>query len=553
MITLQSPDQTALTLLARMIGKPGRDYRLTHFLLRQEADQGVLFFHTLTCELLLLTNEEAENALSNDELRRRGFVVPTDFSEHDFAVSVRSLYRKRNPPTGEITAYSLMTTLGCNARCFYCFERGLEQSSMTPETAHKAARFMAEHCGGKQIMITWFGGEPLCNRRVIDLICDDLTALGVDYQSMIISNTSLFDEETAEKAMTLWRLKELSVTLDGTEEVYNRTKAYVGTKTGSPFYLVLSNIERLLDRGLKVTVRMNVTEENTEDLSNLIDYLHERFSGRENLKAYTYLLFQLDDADRTRRERVAAKNDLLREKLQRYGMNAWGKPDALPKQIKLNRCGADSGVFYAVRPDGRLSLCDVNPDASLIGTLDTGFQYAETAALWKEYNDELPACRTCPLYPQCLYLKKCTRHRCFEDDIRHQKQELLLSMEAVYRRYWNDPTQASAAEPEKAPAQETAPVRREDGDTRVRFYRDFVSERFGDSYAVVPVANQAGQTGKLLWVNRAGLAILEHLKTDITREALVKALAEEFHFSETAIAEDVGAFLSQLAKKGMLI
>ena len=551
MITLQSPDSTALKLLGRMTGKPGRDYRLTHFLLRQEVETGVLFFHTLTCELLLLTKNEAENALSNDELRRRGFVVPTDFSEQEFAASVRRLYRKLNPPTGEITAYSLMTTLGCNARCFYCFERGLEQSSMSPETAHQAARFMAEHCGGKQIMITWFGGEPLCNKRVIDLICDDLAALGVDYQSMIISNSSLFDEETAEKAMTLWHLKSLSVTLDGTEEVYNRTKAYVGTKTESPFYLVLSNIERLLDRGLKVTVRMNVTGENADDLSDLIDYLHERFAGRENLKAYTYLLFELDDADPSCRERVAAKNDLLREKLRRYGMNAWGKPDALPKQIKLNRCSADSGVFYAVRPDGRLSLCDVSPDASQVGTLDTGFQNTKTAALWREYNDEQPACKTCPLYPQCLYLKNCTRHRCFEDDMRHQKEELLLSMEAVYRNSCEKPAQEPPAKPEKKPV--FVPEPRADGDVRIRFYRDFVSERFGSSYAVIPMADNTGLFDSLLWVNKAGLAILEHLKTDITREALIHALAVQFHAPESAVAEDAEGFLAQLTKKGMLV
>ena len=552
MITLQKAHSAALALLGRLTRRPGQDYRLTHFLLRQEVENGVLFFHTLTCELLLLTKDEAENELTNDELLSRGFVVPTDYNEHDRAASIRSLYQKMEPHDHVITSYSLFTTLNCNARCFYCFERGLTHCTMSVETAHRAAAFMAEHCGGQKLSIIWFGGEPLCNRRVIDIVCQELQRLGVDYDSTIISNASLFDEETAEKALTLWRVKKLSVTLDGTEEVYNRTKDYVGGKEmGSPFRLVLSNIERLLDRGLSVVIRMNVTADNGEDLSDLIDLLHERFAGRENLDAYPYLLFQLDDADPARRERIAAQNDLLREKLLRYGMNAWGKAESLPKQLRRNRCSADCGKFFAVLPDGRLSLCDVNSKTSRVGDLDGVNWDSEVFAAWSEYADELPACQTCPLYPQCRFLKKCTRHRCFENDIRMQKEELLLSMQAVYRNYLENPAQEPSAQPEKQP--DVVPEAREDGDLRIRFYRNFVSERFGGKYAVVPMEEKTGLFDKLLWVNEAGLSILEHLKTDITREALFKALAEQFHAPEADVAEDVEGFLAKLAKKGMLV
>ena len=94
MTILQKANQKVAALLRPGKRKEGQEYRLTRYLLRREAEGGVLFFNTLTCELLLLTKEEAENALSDDTLRQRGFVVPTDFSERDFAASVRSLHPK---------------------------------------------------------------------------------------------------------------------------------------------------------------------------------------------------------------------------------------------------------------------------------------------------------------------------------------------------------------------------------------------------------------------------------------------------------------------------
>lgn len=64
---------------------------------------------------------------------------------------------------------------------------------MSNETAHKAAAYIAAHCGGEKVHLHWFGGEPLFNKQVIDIICTDLTEKGIVYESMMISNGYLFD------------------------------------------------------------------------------------------------------------------------------------------------------------------------------------------------------------------------------------------------------------------------------------------------------------------------------------------------------------------------
>lgn len=120
--------------------------------------------------------------------------------------------------------------------------------------------------GGEKVGIQWFGGEPLFNKAVIDIICNDLTAKGVEYHSTMISNGYLFDDATVKQAVELWKLKRIQITLDGP----------------SSYQVVLANIERLLDAGVSVGIRLNMDNHNAENLMLLADELHERFAGRKH-------------------------------------------------------------------------------------------------------------------------------------------------------------------------------------------------------------------------------------------------------------------------------
>lgn len=60
----------------------------------------------------------------------------------------------------------------------------------------------------------------------------------------------LFDGATVEQAVSHWKLKSVQITLDGTEEIYNRSKAFIYKDGKSPYQVVLANIQRLLDAGV---------------------------------------------------------------------------------------------------------------------------------------------------------------------------------------------------------------------------------------------------------------------------------------------------------------
>lgn len=202
-------------------------YRLMTYVLQQRTEDGVLLFHTLTRELLLLTDAEYARLYELPELYEKWFIVPEALDDMEYADRVRIVRTTLRKIPEHITSYTIFTTTDCNARCFYCYEMGRSRIPMSEETARKAARYIIDHCGGQKVKLHWFGGEPLFNAAVIDTICGILRESGIPYSSSMISNAYLFDDDAVGRAQALWNLKNVQVTLDGTEEVYNRSKAYI--------------------------------------------------------------------------------------------------------------------------------------------------------------------------------------------------------------------------------------------------------------------------------------------------------------------------------------
>ena len=257
-----------------------------HYVLAEPVKAGVLVFHTLTRALLLLTPEEYAAPDTLPELRDSWFRVPQEMKDQKYADHVR-LFRRRCTKSPAHYQLRYFYHNGLQRPVLLLLRDGRSRIPMSTETAHKAADYIATHCGGEKVGIQWFGGEPLFNKAVIDIICNDLTAKGVEYHSTMISNGYLFDDATVKQAVELWKLKRIQITLDGTEDMYNRSKAFIYKNGPSPYQVVLTNIERLLDAGVAVAIRLNMDNHNAENLMLLADELHVRFAGRRTCSLST--------------------------------------------------------------------------------------------------------------------------------------------------------------------------------------------------------------------------------------------------------------------------
>ena len=342
-------------------------------------------------------------------LRQRWFVVPEQLQEKECMEFLRLLLKAKQQGQNEIVGYTIFTTTDCNARCFYCFELGRSRIPMSKETALKVVQYIKTHCGGQKVRLSWFGGEPLYNMEVIDIICDGLRQEGIEYTSTMISNGYLFDDTAVKKAVESWNLERVQITLDGTEAVYNKAKAYI-YKEGNPYQIVLDNIGRLLDAAITVRIRLNMDLYNAENLLSLVDDLAQRFSGRSGFYVYAYHLYDInkpmaelyDDQGWTKRNEAMQK---LNEKILDY--NIANQPE-LRKTIRLNHCMADHGNAITITPTGNIGLCDQCLEDEFIGHIDTEGFDSKRVTSWKETSPEIPECKDCFYYPDCIRLKKCS-------------------------------------------------------------------------------------------------------------------------------------------------
>ena len=436
MIVIFEGSLSVLSILKQM-RQSGQCTRLLHYCVETPVEEGILLHNLLTREMVLLTQEEWQNRFENEYLQKHWFVVPGDCADKEYADLVRWVMANKQKKTNNITGYTIFTTTDCNARCFYCFELGRSRIPMSGETAHKVAYYIAEHCGGEKVHLNWFGGEPLFNKAVIDIICAGLREKGIEFTSRAISNGYLFDRETVETAVKDWNLKRVQITLDGTEAVYNKIKAFI-YKQGSPYETVMENIGHLLDAGISVTIRLNMDLHNAENLLELVEDLSARFSGRKGLSVYAHHLFDGNKpmADIHSYEEWEIRDEAmcrLNERIEVCGLAARG---GLRKKPKTNFCMADSGKAVTILPNGEIGLCEHFSESEFIGHIDReGFDQAVVNS-WKERIPEIPECAECFYYPECRQLKKCASGSvCFEHLRRDHLRKIRRAMLREYQKW----------------------------------------------------------------------------------------------------------------------
>lgn len=398
-----------------------RRFLYTHFV---EVENGLLIYNVLTREFIFLDNDEKRHFLSLNfsesfmkELVEKYFFVPVDNDDYLVYRRAHGIFRLlgnrfKNPP---LTDYTIFTTTDCNARCFYCYELNSKRISMTEKTAEDLAEYIFINSRGNKVNLLWFGGEPLLNYKVIDIITSSLKKRGVAFQSKMISNAYLFDDKLIEKAKNDWNLKWIQITLDGTEAVYNRIKSYIYTDTkNSPFIKVLNNIDELLEKKIFVSIRINVDMHNYNDIYELIKQLNERYS---KYNAYCAIYFSLlfDNCGKMATERTPEVKKFLYKKVNEFRKMTYDtglfRKRYLSSARKVNHCMADSDSSTTVLPDGHLGKCEHYIDNYHYGSI---YSESKDYAMIEDFKTEITYnnnCPACPLQPRCHVLKYCNHFK----------------------------------------------------------------------------------------------------------------------------------------------
>ena len=359
-------------------------------------------YNTVTGGIVQIQGDE-DLYKSLDSLIEMRYYVTYDIDEYQWINELRSTKKNQKPNRG-INGYTILTSTDCNARCFYCFEKGQKRTSMTESVAHDVSNYIEKESQDSPVNIRWFGGEPLINTKAIDIICNNLTLKGIEFKSTMVSNGLLFSDSIINKAKKIWKLKSVQITLDGTKDVYQKAKSYRGA-TGNEFEKVISNIRKLIDSDIRVSIRLNQDSYNTNDLVALVDFLAKKFLGEKNISLYNSLLYEENLYTNPELEKEKYNEFLqLQERIINSGLF---RKNTLKGKLRVKHCMADNDSSIIITPNGNIGKCEHYTDQHIIGNIYNSELDKTETEKWKETYQPNPKCLNCPLYPHCVRIKMC--------------------------------------------------------------------------------------------------------------------------------------------------
>lgn len=240
------------------------------------------FFDERAISLLKTPNDlDARRAFPDffQHCRERGYFYESPRDE-EIAVQIAyerslALYRKE-PFRAEIYLTSL-----CNLRCTYCFQghrlhgrAALIQPEMIDKLFEAIAEFSRQWNNQNQPILNLVGGEPLLKRtsqwdaiaRILEI------AKSKDYRVGIITNG--VELAAYSEFLAKYTPEFIQVTLDGPKQVHDLRRVFADGE-GSFDYIV-EGVDRAVEKGLRVVIRVNIDAQNIDLLSVLAEFVLQK-------------------------------------------------------------------------------------------------------------------------------------------------------------------------------------------------------------------------------------------------------------------------------------
>lgn len=321
----------------------------------------------------------------------------------------------------------LHVTEACNLRCAYCYENQ-ERSGpalvMDARVGRKAVEFLFDHSGNfEEVILVFFGGEPLLNMRTIRSVTEYAERLGKERGKRV--NFALTTNGTllSDRNIDFFEKHNVGITvsLDGVEEVQDQYRKF---PDGRPTYqVILPRIRRLIEKARKRPVVARVTLVSTPgDLSARLDHLLSLGFVEAGFSPVTtgHPDFQLGNGQMDRLlDEFRRLSDRFLEAVEQGRF--FGFSNLIDLLVSLHQgevmaypCGAGLGLF-SVDAKGRLFLCQrfTGEEAFCMGDVSSGFDEEKLAKFRKEARIEnKQECRSCWVRTLCTggcYHEACVR------------------------------------------------------------------------------------------------------------------------------------------------
>ncbi|HHT7803569.1 TPA: hypothetical protein ACT2HZ_001149 [Streptococcus suis] len=136
---------------------------MSPYVLRQECDEGIVYFNTKNNHSFLIKNQLLEKLKTDEETKEQYKTYLEQFHYFPEDDEVNQSLRKIREIDDTLLEFTILTHGDCNFRCKYCYEK-FENIAMSRETEDAILRFAEEQLSTgkyKFFKVAWFGGEPL--------------------------------------------------------------------------------------------------------------------------------------------------------------------------------------------------------------------------------------------------------------------------------------------------------------------------------------------------------------------------------------------------------
>jgi uncharacterized protein len=360
-------------------------------------------------------------------LKERGYLFEDPSEE---AEAFERLVRDFSSPRSEaqrVTHLIVCPTYTCNLRCVYCFEQrshpDLYRKPMDLTVAAKvmdAFRRIRSLDPDLNYSLGLFGGEPLlfANRTVVSRFL--AYAEAEDLPVMIVTNgvnVSSFMPVLEQYAASIWAVQ---LTLDGPPGVHDRRRPTASGR--GTFNAVAAATDLLLEKGIRVVLRVNIDRSNIDKLPQITEIAAVR--GWLDRPSFACSLAPVKDhLGSSRIPDVTPDAELLSAVLDVYdrdpatedlfGLEGFQSLSSIagllkpgePSIPRVYHCEANYGGFWVAGADGYLYACpeSIGQPGLAVGKFVPEFEiWQENLDQWIDRNiQSLPKCRQCDVGPLC--------------------------------------------------------------------------------------------------------------------------------------------------------
>jgi len=367
-----------------------------------------LLYSTLRSSTALVSGQTlralAQGDLPESEagtLRQLGMVTDDGIRERE---EMRSLLARANAGHSRFKTIAVLN-LDCNLDCGYCYEGEFRGNSyMSEATALQLVEFLIRNqmATGKDVTVSFYGGEPLLSEDLITLISRPLLQAarrhGVRYDCTLVTNGTLLDREMAKRLLP-FGLKMAKFTLDGPREIHDRQRPFA-SGSGS-FDAIVDNILAVWDL-VPIFLGSNFYRENYRQFPRLLDDLIERGVTPEKLDKVQFVPVMPKAGCAEKGSGCSCAGEpWLTEALPYLQQEIVARGFATNK-LKVSACMVEVTDNVVVGVDGALYKCPafMGWKELKVGTLADGLaDYADSHGIGNWQNE---ACLGCAYLPICF-------------------------------------------------------------------------------------------------------------------------------------------------------